>query len=373
MERTIKLLALCSVVALTTTACAPSAYSPYDNNQTSTGSSSSTTPNYTGPTKNSVTHSHGGKVHSHPLPACGLNHTHAIGGGSTGGNYGGNYGGGSSGSYGGSSGGNYGGSWGQGNYNQNSYGPRPGNNDGGVTHSHCGRVHTHPLPPEGLGHTHPNTGCTAGGTSSGGGQQGSNYGTRPTGTGTNTRPPINNNNNTYRPPQPQPYQPPVNGGDTSYDGGAYDGAGNTGGTGGYFDYSGNTGGTGGQAQTNDSYYSYGGTGGNTGSGSSYYDQAQPKTPAPYYDNSGGGSSFDYYASTPNSSNSRPSNSGNTGSSTGSFAPSNYRGGNSYTVQKGDTVFQVMRNTGVYWKDIIRMNGLQAPNYQINPGQVLKLR
>lgn len=43
------------------------------------------------------------------------------------------------------------------------------------------------------------------------------------------------------------------------------------------------------------------------------------------------------------------------------------------MKRGDTVFQVMRNTGVYWKDIIRLNNLQAPNYQINPGQVLKLK
>ncbi|MCB1639581.1 MAG: LysM peptidoglycan-binding domain-containing protein, partial [Thiothrix sp.] len=28
---------------------------------------------------------------------------------------------------------------------------------------------------------------------------------------------------------------------------------------------------------------------------------------------------------------------------------------------------------VYWKDIIRLNNLQAPNYQINPGQQLRLR
>ena len=43
------------------------------------------------------------------------------------------------------------------------------------------------------------------------------------------------------------------------------------------------------------------------------------------------------------------------------------------VQKGDTVFQVMRNTGVYWKDIIRLNNLQAPNYSLIPGQRLRLK
>ena len=45
----------------------------------------------------------------------------------------------------------------------------------------------------------------------------------------------------------------------------------------------------------------------------------------------------------------------------------------YTVQKGDTVFSIMRETGVYWKDIIDMNNLKAPRYIIVPGQILILR
>ena len=48
-------------------------------------------------------------------------------------------------------------------------------------------------------------------------------------------------------------------------------------------------------------------------------------------------------------------------------------GNTYTVQPKDTVFQVMRNTGVYWKTIIKLNNLQAPDYTIRPGQSLRLR
>ncbi len=48
------------------------------------------------------------------------------------------------------------------------------------------------------------------------------------------------------------------------------------------------------------------------------------------------------------------------------------GGSSYTVKKGDTVFEVMRQTGVYWKDIISMNNLTAP-YTISPGQTLRLK
>ncbi len=49
------------------------------------------------------------------------------------------------------------------------------------------------------------------------------------------------------------------------------------------------------------------------------------------------------------------------------------GNSSYTVKKGDTVFEVMRQTGVYWKDIIKMNNLVAPAYTINPGQRLRLK
>jgi len=48
------------------------------------------------------------------------------------------------------------------------------------------------------------------------------------------------------------------------------------------------------------------------------------------------------------------------------------GNSSYMVKKGDTVFEVMRQTGVYWKDIISMNNLTAP-YTISPGQTLRLK
>ena len=48
------------------------------------------------------------------------------------------------------------------------------------------------------------------------------------------------------------------------------------------------------------------------------------------------------------------------------------GGNNYTVKKGDTVFEIMRQTGVYWKDIIRLNNLTAP-YNISPGQNIRLK
>lgn len=48
------------------------------------------------------------------------------------------------------------------------------------------------------------------------------------------------------------------------------------------------------------------------------------------------------------------------------------GGGSYVVKKGDTVFEIMRQTGVYWKDIISLNNLQPP-YSISPGQTIRLK
>ncbi len=47
-------------------------------------------------------------------------------------------------------------------------------------------------------------------------------------------------------------------------------------------------------------------------------------------------------------------------------------GSTYTVKKGDTVFEIMRQTGVYWKDIISLNNLQPP-YNISPGQTIRLK
>ena len=71
-------------------------------------------------------------------------------------------------------------------------------------------------------------------------------------------------------------------------------------------------------------------------------------------------------------------SGGTAATTGTAAYANTAGttsaagGSTYTVKKGDTVFEIMRQTGVYWKDIISMNNLQPP-YNINPGQTLRLK
>jgi len=66
-----------------------------------------------------------------------------------------------------------------------------------------------------------------------------------------------------------------------------------------------------------------------------------------------------------------------GGKTTTYKPATYSasstgGSGSYTVKKGDTVFEIMRQTGVYWKDIIRLNNLTAP-YNISPGQRIRLK
>ncbi len=45
----------------------------------------------------------------------------------------------------------------------------------------------------------------------------------------------------------------------------------------------------------------------------------------------------------------------------------------YIVKPKDTVFAVMRNTGVHWKKIIQLNNLKAPKYTIFPGQSLRIK
>lgn len=44
----------------------------------------------------------------------------------------------------------------------------------------------------------------------------------------------------------------------------------------------------------------------------------------------------------------------------------------YTVKSGDTLFSVMRKTGVSWKKLARLNNIDAP-YDLYSGQRLKLR
>ncbi len=45
----------------------------------------------------------------------------------------------------------------------------------------------------------------------------------------------------------------------------------------------------------------------------------------------------------------------------------------YIVKKGDTVFEVMRKTGINWQKIIDLNNLKAPEYTIHPGQSLRIK
>lgn len=76
----------------------------------------------------------------------------------------------------------------------------------------------------------------------------------------------------------------------------------------------------------------------------------------------------YTGGTYNQATTKTIYSGRTAARTSSVA----RGGSRYVVKKGDTVFEIMRQTGVYWKDIIRLNNLQKP-YSINPGQSIRLK
>jgi len=45
----------------------------------------------------------------------------------------------------------------------------------------------------------------------------------------------------------------------------------------------------------------------------------------------------------------------------------------YIVKPKDTVFEVMRQTGVHWKKIIKLNQLKSPAYVIHPGQYLRVK
>ncbi len=355
MDKKIKLLAACSVAALTTVACAPNtgSYAPYPQTQG---------PVYSGSTATPVTHSHSGKVHSHKLPATGIRHTHSVGNSNT-----------------------------QIRAQIQNQVPT-GNYNGGITHSHSGRTHSHKLPASGLNHTH-RIGANASVIQN---QQTTKTNHTPPVSGTNNRRCWHGRNtkgqcnpapqqNTYRPPVNTTYQPPATNNQTTtrhcWHGRNTNGQCNpapqtqNGGrtppptrnvnnnnTGNYYDnYPGSNNTTNSTytppapTDNNGNYYDYTGQ----GSSSTYYDTVRPK----------GSTHYPNYQPQPKPNlNYQPQPKPNTGS----FAPESYSG-DVYTVKRGDTVFQVMRNTGVYWKDIIRLNNLQAPNYQINPGQRLRLR
>lgn len=208
------------------------------------------------------------------------------------------------------------------NTNRTTTGTVSTQNRNAVTHTHCSRTHSHVLPPEGLAHHHGD-GCLAG---SGG-----------TGSTTTTTTATNNYGSYGYTTQPAPYTPPT--------------------TTPYYDYS-----AGGNYNTGSNYN----TGGNYNTGSNY------NTGGNY--NTGSNNSWGNYSgytqpktTTPRSNTNRSSATTNRSSSTNSNANAS-----SYTVKQGDTVFEVMRQTGTYWKDIIRLNNLQAP-YTLVPGQVLRTK
>jgi hypothetical protein len=182
---------------------------------------------------------------------------------------------------------------------------------GGVPHTHNGVRHTHPLPAQGVHHTHQ-YGQGAGAVGQPLGGSGS----------TNT----NTNNNSGGGSQTYGYDYGGYGGASSYDN-TYGGGS---GSGGYY---------------NDMNTGYSGNydGGSSPSGSNY-------DTSPY--SGGGSSSLDME----------------------DRRDPNYRDGDTYyTVQKTNTVFAVMRITGAYWKDIVKWNDLQAPKYVIVPGQRLRVK
>ena len=166
---------------------------------------------------------------------------------------------------------------------------------------------------------------------------------------------------TYRPKPATTYRPPAK----TYSG--YGGAKPSSNS--YYDYSK----AGGYSTSNKDIYT-GSNKTNSASNKSIYTGSysnntyKPYAPKTY--TSGANSSNTYVASGGGSNNASYSSS----YGGGEVATGTYRAGDSsYTVKKGDTVFSVMRLTGVYWKDIIKMNGLQKPSYTISPGQRLRLK
>lgn len=133
-----------------------------------------------------------------------------------------------------------------------------------------------------------------------------------------------------------------------------------------------------QAQQNNTqtYTGYGNTG---ASNTTYYDYSSAGKTAPVPVPSVSTSNKSIYTGSYQQPTYKPYqpttySGGSTGTtSTYSGAATTSTGGSAYTVKKGDTVFEVMRQTGVYWKDIISMNNLIAPAYTINPGQILRLK
>jgi len=134
-------------------------------------------------------------------------------------------------------------------------------------------------------------------------------------------------------------------------------------------------------------YGTGGYNANAGAGNTtYYDYSSAgqatKTPAPVINTNVSASNKSIYTGSYQQKTYQPyqpttyaGGSAATTNTTTTYAATTSGGGSgsTYTVRKGDTVFEIMRQTGVYWKDIIKLNNLQAPAYNINPGQIIRLK
>lgn len=234
------------------------------------------------------------------------------------------------------------------------------NGQAGVKHTHNGVAHTHPLPEGGLSHSHNyNSGaatntcapCTAGttrtpvvnipvstntGNTSGNGNSHVHDGRRHShplpASGTNHQHRQGGSNVVTQPQTQQPVQTQQPSNTT------------------YYDYSG------GSSSTGSSYYNYGGSKGNAANNN--------------VSHSHNGRSHSHTLPASGTNHTHQGETSFAGGNTTSGGGSNT---DVYIVKPKDTVFQVMRNTGVYWKTIIKLNNLQAPDYTISPGQRLRLK
>ncbi len=243
----------------------------------------------------------------------------------------------------------------------------------GVTHSHGGIVHTHPLPEGGLAHTH-NFNAGSGTATTTRTCTPCNAGTNrnvvnvpatnpaPTqGTGGNCHMhngrrhchplPASGTNHTHNQSQGQPQSQPQTQASTATQGQSNST---------YYDYSGGS-------ATGSSYYNYGGSKGN-GASRGVAHSHNGKTHTHLLPASGLNHTHDGGSTAISNTYSTYANGGSV-----STTPAPASNGNVYIVKPKDTVFQVMRNTGVYWKTIIKLNNLQAPDYTIVPGQRLRLK
>ncbi|HHC74886.1 MAG TPA: LysM domain-containing protein [Thiothrix sp.] len=268
--------------------------------------------------------------------------------------------------------------WANPSYNQNQARgnvrpPAPARVQGGTAHQHGTVVHTHPLPAQGIHHTHQ--------YGSGAGISGRAVGSA----GQQAQPaPVRQPQPQYQ-PQRQPQQPPQqnqsqtygygygnnNGGYNAGSQSPYDGSSNP-----YNSGNNNYGGGNTNNNTKPStggYYGDIGGNNNTNSSSSYGGGSSSSSSSYGGSSSSSGGSYDGGSSTYDTSTYGGSSSSSS-SNLDDIRDPNYRDGDTYyTVQKGNTVFAVMRITGAYWKDVVKWNDLVAPKYTIHPGQRLRVK